>query len=123
MWPVVAREQEQTVRTITVILMTVTLAGLAGCIKVDVDADGLVDRYAGPYMGVFDEQAAVDRARQVAAGEGADVNQYDLATRRIQKDYWVLFDRRDAAGKPRTWPYHFSVRVKPDGSAKLFKDR
>ena len=110
-------------RTIATILAVAVLLGLAGCIKVDVDADGLVDRYAGPYMGVFDEQAAVDRARQVAAGEGVDTDQYGLTARHIQEDYWVMFDRRDAAGKPRVWPYHFSVRVKPDGSAKLFKDR
>jgi len=110
-------------RTAAMTLMVAALAGLPGCIKVDVDADGLVDRYAGPYLAGVGEEDAVEIARDAAKQAGVDVNDYAVSTRQIQKDFWVSFDRRDAAAQPRSWPHHFSVRVGPDGKAELYKDR
>ena len=100
------------------------LAAVGGCVKVNVDADGLVDRYAGPYLGSpTGEDDAVDAARDLARQEGVDPSDYTLSTRQIEKDHWVVFDHIEGASKPRRWPWHFSVRVGPDGQAQLYKDR
>jgi hypothetical protein len=103
------------------VVAVLLLAG--GCVRVNVDADGLVDRYAGPYIAGPDEDDAVELARQAVASEGLDLDDYELSVRQVQRDHWVMFDRRNSASKPLAWPYHFSVRVGSDGSTKVFKDR
>ena len=110
-------------RIIWLVLIMLSLAVVGGCIKVNVDADSLVDRYAGPYLGAAGDDEAVEAAREAARKEGVDPGEYTLSTRQIQKDYWVVFDHIEGAAKPRRWPWHFSVRVGPDVQAQLYKDR
>jgi hypothetical protein len=92
----------------------------AGCFnsspQVNVNASGWQERLDNK----LDKTQAISTAKAKARDEGVNPKDYAIAAEKVRDDWFVYFDtivRSNEAG----WPAHFSVKVTPDGKAKLLK--
>ncbi|MBN1554894.1 MAG: hypothetical protein JXA11_09120 [Phycisphaerae bacterium] len=66
------------------------------------------------------KKKAVDIAKRLAKGEGADLKKYDIHDKEINDNYWVIFDTKSYK-KKAGWKNHFAVRVGKRGLADVYK--
>ena len=59
-------------------------------------------------------------ARDKAINQGAHLREYDIHDKKVQGQYWIIFERKEPSRR-NTWKNHFVVRVNKRGWSKLFK--
>ncbi|MCK5114598.1 MAG: phage holin family protein [Phycisphaerae bacterium] len=96
-----------------------------GCLKVnantDVKFDGDGDRkQSKKHRRKFKKDDAYHVAKSIARDAGANPRDYDIHDKKIDKVYWVIFERRNQR-RDLGWKNHFAVRVVSENNAKLYK--
>jgi hypothetical protein len=81
-----------------------------------------IDSSVRKSLSVADRASAIRIAKDRARQEGIQVDGYRTSAQEDKGAYWVIFDLivpRETKG----WPAHFVVRVAPDGSSEVYKNK
>jgi hypothetical protein len=104
---------------------TAVLAGalfLAGCMSINAPR---TVTYGGKGKGEAKKVRKTDAkniAERLAREEGQNAKNFEVTEQKTDDGWWVLFDHK-INGYKLGWPYHFAVRVTPDGKATLYKSK
>jgi len=67
-----------------------------------------------------DKKEAYRFAKRMAEKRGASLRNYEIKDKKIDGNYWILFECEDR-GRTRSWKDHFAVRVSKRGIATFYK--
>jgi hypothetical protein len=104
-------------------IAVLVLAFFVGCVKFPDQINVNVgDGYARKYLAVADQAAAIHISKDRIRQEKLNPDDYKTAVREDKGVYWVFFDLL-VPSKVKGYPAHFVVRVAPDGSAEIYKNK
>ncbi|MBN1942337.1 MAG: hypothetical protein JW849_03485 [Phycisphaerae bacterium] len=95
---------------------------LAGCMSIHAPKKVTVGGKGNGQTEKIGKADAYNLAENVARQEGLNVKNYNLENQKTSDGWWILFDHK-VNGYKLDWPYHFAVRVTPDGKTSLLTNR